>query len=284
MSRKKIAAILVLFISLAMTTSGGAKAGPNLVLNGSFTDISQDPNAYTPGSGQIVNPYFTTAQGAVTVSDWTSTGYNFLFASGAADTTGGIGQYGFQHDTPLPLYLWGPNDGAPVYNTLPASSPDGGNYIAANGDSNFSGAIQQTISGLNVGTTYTVGFWWAGAQQKGYYGDTSEQWQVSFGGQTQLTPSLPNLTQGFTGWVYQTLTFQADSTSDVLSFLSIGMPGGVPPFALLDGVTVESPGGLGPEGGPPAASPEPSTMVIIGTGLIGASALRRLRRSKSAAA
>jgi hypothetical protein len=38
--------------------------------------------------------------------------------------------------------------------------------------------------------------------------------------------------------MYQTFTFKADNTSDVLSFLAEGSPQGPPPFALLDGVTV----------------------------------------------
>ena len=72
----------------------------DLVTNGSF-EIT------TNGTGQL--GYNTVATG------WSSSGYNFLFASGTADTTGAEGSAGT-------LMLWGPNDGSD--NGLPASSPD----------------------------------------------------------------------------------------------------------------------------------------------------------------
>jgi hypothetical protein len=50
---------------------------------------------------------------------------------------------------------------------------------------------------------------------------------------------------------YQTFTFTANGASDVLSFLAQGTPGGEPPFALLDGVTLNS------------ATPEPGTLTLI---------------------
>ena len=176
---------------------------------------------------------------------WTTTGYNFLYTSGSADTTGATGQDGN-------VQLWGPGNGSA--NGLPASSPDGGNFVAADGVFQV-GAIQQTITGLTKGNAYAVGFWWAGAQQSGYNTATTEQWQVSLGGQTQSTVVVTDASHGFTGWVHKTFTFTADNTSDVLSFLAIGTPAGVPPFVLLDGVTVA------------AAVPEPGSWALMAGGL-----------------
>jgi hypothetical protein len=100
--------------------------------------------------------------------------YTFLFAPGTADTTGTTGEFGG-------LTLYGPGKGSA--NGLPATSPAGGYYIAS--DADFQQAsISQTISGLTVGDTYMVGFWWAGAQQFGFTGPTQEQWEVSLGSQT----------------------------------------------------------------------------------------------------
>lgn len=158
--------------------------------------------------------------------------------------------------------LWGPNDGSD--NGLPASSPDGGNFVGADGAYDV-GAITQTINGLTAGDTYTVGFWWAGAQQSGFTGSNTEQWQVSLGSQTQSTSVVDNVSHGFTGWTYQTFTYTASSASEVLSFLAVGTPSGEPPFSLLDGVTLY------------ASAPEPSSWILVLGAMGAAGGLRRLR-------
>ncbi len=227
------AAVAGLSAMLLLTFAISAQAA-NLVTNGSFEST-------TNGNGQM--GFNTDA------TDWTTTGYNFIFAPGTADTTGATGQFGN-------LQLWGPGNGS--NNGLPATSPDGGNFVAADGAFDV-GAITQTINGLTAGNTYTVGFWWAGAQQSGFDGDTTEQWQVSLGSQTQSTAVVNNVSHGFTGWMFQTFNFTADSSSDVLSFLAVGTPDGVPPFVLLDGVSLNA----------NTSTPEPGTCLLVMGGLLG---------------
>jgi hypothetical protein len=208
----------------------------NLVVNGSFESNG--------GNGQV--GFNTSATG------WTigNPSYTFLFAPGTADTSGANGQYGF-------LGLWGPGNGSA--NGLPATSPDGGYYIAQ--DSAFQQSpIQQTISGLTPGGSYTVSFWWGGAQQESFTGATYDQWQVSLGGQTQSTASVSLASHGFSGWMSQSFTYTATSSTEVLSFFAAGGPPGVPPFALLDGVTVNA----------SSSTPEPATLTLLATGLMGA--------------
>ena len=219
------------------------KALGNLVVNGDF-------EVTTAGNGQM--GFNTDATG------WTTSGYSFLFAPGTADTSGANGQYGG-------VSLWGPGNGA--LNGLPAMSPSGGNFVAA--DSTFQvGAISQTIHGLTPGQTYQVGFWWGGAQQFGYNGPSSDNWTVSLGADSQTTPTTSLPSHGFSGWMYQTFDYTATGTSEVLSFLAAGTPSGVPPFAVLDGVTLQS---------VPEAAPTAALLGLASAGLGMAARLRRRR-------
>ena len=240
------------FSAMALLTFA-ISAQANMVINGGFETTSNGPGQFD---------FQTTATG------WTSTNggnnaYNFIFASGTGDTTGSNGQYGN-------VALWGLNNGG--LDLLPVSSPDGGNFVAADGAFQ-NGAIQQTINGLIAGDSYTLSFYWAGAQQSGFTGATTEQWQVTFGSQTQSTVVVDNASQGFTGWMAQTFDFTASNTSQVLSFFAVGTPDGVPPFVLLDGVSLNADS---------SPAPEPGTLTLMLGGVIGALGIRRLRNwSKS---
>jgi hypothetical protein len=126
--------------------------------------------------------------------------------------------------------------------------------------------LTQTISGLIPGHAYSVSFDYGYAQQSGFSGDTNQNLTACLGASCETTPTRTNPSHGFTGW------FTAD-TSDVLSFLASGsLP--VPPFALLDGVSVT--GGV----------PEPSTWAMIGLGFagLGFAAYRRKKNSSAVAA
>ena len=115
----------------------------NLVTNGSFEQT-------TNGGGQL--GYNTDLTGWSVPTPCCT--YTFVFASGTADTTGENGQYGN-------LQLWGPNNGSA--NGLPATSPDGGNFVAADGAYETL-PLSQTINGLTAGDKYNVTFYWAGAR------------------------------------------------------------------------------------------------------------------------
>ena len=236
---------LAAVVLLSLTISVPAFAN-NLVVNGDFESNG--------GNGQV--NYTTTLAG------WSlnNPSYTFVFAPGTADTTGANGQYGF-------LALWGPGNGS--NNGLPATSPAGGYFIAQDSDFQNS-AIFQTINGLTPGQNYTVSFWWAAAQQYTFNGSNQSQWQVSLGSQTQSTAFATIPSHGFSGWMFQSFTYTATSSSEVLSFFANGSPP-VPPFALLDGVTLNA----------NSSVPEPATITLLATGLMGAAgAVRRYHAKK----
>ncbi len=233
---------------LGLITVATSAHAASLVLNGSFEQLLQ------PSASREFGTRYPSQQ----VTGWTSTGYNFVFTSGSADTTGAVGEYGA-------LSLWGPNKAS--NNGLPASSPDGGNFVGLDGAYSV-GPISQTITGLTPGKAASVSFYWAGAQQSGFTGASTEQFRVSLGSQTRFTAVLSNVSRGFTGWRHETMTFTPTATSQVLSFLAIGTPNGVPPFSLLDGVSVSD-------------SPEPASWALLSLTLAGFGCLRLRRRFAS---
>ena len=177
----------------------------------------------------------------------------------SADNSGANGEFGN-------LKLWGPGTGSSNGLTL---SPDGGAFVGS--DPAFqNGSISQTLTGLTVGKMLTVTFDYAGAQQFNRDLATTEGWAVSLGGVTQDTALLSTPNHGFTGWQMASFTFMPTSTTEVLSFMSIGTAASaLPPFALLDSVSATQ-----------GTVPEPSTwvMMVLGFAGLGYAGFRSNRR------
>lgn len=227
----------------------GVSAKADLVTNGNFEQTSlSSPGGYFCQSGSTCTS---------NVTGWSST-----------CNAGGCGN----GSTVLSLLFANTNGsafngGIGLDGTI-ANSPDGGNFVAADGDPTYSAAFFQTINGLVAGQSYTLSFYQAAAQQKGSTTATTSKFQVSLGAQTQNSTIMDNPNQGFTPWNQQTMTFTATSTSEVLSFLAIGTPAGVPPVALLDDVSM-------------TPTPEPAYFGIATIGLLGFVAIRRQKRVRA---
>jgi hypothetical protein len=241
--RMKLLATAALAASMALAIGSAAQAATNLLTNGSFESGPASNTQFGAGFGGQVVPGWTGGNGHPT------TDLQFYYVGGTQTTVSATNQFG----DPKAFFY-------PSFNTL---SPDGGNFVALDGDSAATGAISQTLTGLEIGKTYTLTFDWAAAQLANRSGDITEQLQVSFGGQTFLTPVLPVASTGFSGWKTATMFFTPTSTTQTLKFLSLGTPDGLPPIAALDGVSL--------------TVPEPATwaMMLVGFGGIGAMIRRR---------
>ena len=226
--------VLALLLAASATP---AAAAVELVTNGGFEDTSP--------AGQYGEVDFNT-----TLNGWSATGgYSFLMNTSNA-VSGVTGQYG-------DLALWGVGNGGS--DTITAS-PDGGNFVGQ--DLAFQDVpLTQTLTGLTIGAQYAVSFYWGVGQQSTFNGDTFDAWSVSLGSETHSTATVDNPSHAFQGWWKQSYIYTATSTSETLSFLAVGGPPGVPPFALLDGVSV-------------TAVPEASTWAMLVLGF----ARSRLRR------
>lgn len=234
---------------LLLTSSLAAAA--NLVTNGGFETLPSSPvvNSY-----QQVGP----ATGEASLPGWTlQRPYGPAFVGN---------QFAFTVDPTASGYA------ARVY-ASPPGSPAGGHYFLVDGDPVYTDSIEQSISGLTPGDRYTVSFYQASGQ--GVYLPPiahQVQWQISLGADVQTTPLMSNAANTSFPWTHETLTFTAGgSGTEILKFLAInGGPGGYPPVALLDGISL-------------TAVPEPTTwaMLVVGTALVGGM-MRQRRRIASA--
>ena len=244
--------------TLTLAIAGSITAHADLVQNGGFGSLAGLPN----------NEYSVAAPTVWTAPSGTQ-GLGFIYGPDGADATGAVINNGGH-------YLWGPNNpgsGGNSMNDLPATSPSGGNFYASDSDGGFALPISQTITGLIPGETYELFFEWAAAQLRNgsgtfWNGETDSSWRVTLGSAgTQSThlEHIPN--HGFSGWMEETMTFTIPATStgsEILTFLAVGGPGGLPPVAILDGVSLNP-------------VPEPSCVLSLLAGAVMAMARRRAR-------
>jgi len=224
MISRKLSTFVIPAIGLALLTCGMARA--NLVTNGDFSSYVSAPKDW----------FYN-----VLPTDWATISYASIDAPNTATTGPAVA-------------VWGPFPNPPL----------GGNFLEDDGSSGLSYPVTQTINGLNVGQSYNLSFYQAGGQQVNDYGATSDYWQVSLGSQTQNSALMSVPSAGVFPWQAQTLPFTASSTSEVLSFLSVGS-GGVPPMVFLADPDLES------------TVPEPSAFLLL-TGVGTVIAIGRLGR------
>lgn len=230
-----------LLTALLLATASFASQAQNLVSNGSFNTSAS--------RSEIITDSTVPGWKSVSTGQPHSGEYSVMYRSAEETRTTGA---------------WTPIQDVWLQQKPPVTaSPDGGSFLAIDADSDYNSKIEQTLTGLIPGKTYNLSFFYAGAQYTTRTGATTEWFDVTLGGSApQRTAILNNASEGFTGWQTATMSFVADSSTAVLSFLAGGTPNGLPPVSLLDGVTLT------------AAVPEPATFASLALGLLVLGGLR----------
>ena len=250
----------------------GAQAVTNLVTNGNFQSFTASSPA--GANSQLNNGSSSGNAHGADLAGWASAGYAFDFTQGSVAYTSGASCY----ESCGNLTLWGPTNNGVSSSTSGTSSPGNTTFTAVPGGSNFLAVdpvyqtpdtLSQTVTGLQSGGEYTLTFYYAGAEQYGFSGATTEGFNVALGGSTRSTATISNAAHGYTPWVQATFTFFATSASQVLSFTATGGPaGGDPPIALLADVSL-------------TYAPEPATWAVMMAGLGGLMLAGRFWRRRS---
>ena len=264
--RKALRVMAVISLFVFALNLAAPKAQANLISNGGFESTSSP----APGSFLTVQPTGWQCTNSVVCNE-----AGEVFSPGTADG--------------MPCLL-----NYCVYGPFPATSPAGGNFLGVDACYNQgSGAcragyvtIYQNVSGLKPGGTYSLTFYQAAGQWRGYSGPTNDQWEVALGnicivncgsgfvGDIQYSQVMNDASHGVVPWEQVTLNFTLPSDvgpDGVLSFVPRSDVS-VPPIVFLDGIDLEE-------------TPEPTTLLTFGSSLIGLSAVglrRHLTRSKVA--
>jgi hypothetical protein len=284
-SRRAIKTIGGSALAIAIGTAG---ASAQQVTNGNFSAGTFTPAWSQLGAQQPGGTLVPQATGWAVSG--TSTGIDCVMQS--SNYTAGVG------GTPMCGTLYtGPSTPATLTQT-PGPVPGGyvGNILVADAfegsssDPNYTEAISQTIHGLTANTAYSLSFYYSGAQQSGFSGNSADFWQVSYGptsGTNTITTTpicIPDASgpgigrcAGITSgpnpvWSKETFNFTTTSsgtgsTQEFISFLAQGNAiANGPPFMLLANVNLSK-------------APEPASLALFGVGLAGLAGLRRRSRA-----
>ena len=147
-------------------------------------------------------------------------------------------------------------DHTPILSGAGTSAYDGSQSAEVDG-STFD-TLSQTVTGLTIGARYTLS--WAYGSRPG---SGPQRLDVSFGG----VPVASNTSDGSgdaVAWTPNVYTIVANATSETLSFAAANVGGAPSVGNEIDAVSL-------------TAVPEPASLCLVGSGLLGLGLLRRKR-------
>jgi hypothetical protein len=145
-------------------------------------------------------------------------------------------------------------------NGISFPAENGTQWLDLTGDgTNSNEGVQQTFAST-AGTQYTLSFWVGNVNNPGGIFGTTSTVDVLLGGAPLITATNANTTTGTQTWDQFTTTFTATGSTSTLAFIN-GDPS-LDNSNGLDNVAVNASGG-------PSPVPEPSTLLLLGSGSLG---------------
>jgi len=252
------------------------------------TTAHATPFTFSPSAqGQLGYSGGGVAAGFTNTSTGGVLGYNFVYDTAAMSKTPGA-----QGDSAPGLAGYVAMDNATTADSA-LTSGTGFGILALDADYQIS-AVNLTLTGLSDTATYALTFdfaedqqLWSGEAPVGSTGscgnsggtlcDTNYQANltVSQGASSDLIDGAANQTaQTFGGWESETFDFTTNASGTaVISFLASSPDGNVPAFALVDDINYAPV--------TPSPIPEPSSLMLLGTGLAGLGGFVRMRLKKA---